>query len=94
MLILKDTYLNLMDHLPNICKVYSLLVQQERKIVSPIDGSKMSHMSHINNVNNVSYDSTHDKEIQPESPEDQNQDQLSNSISFTLDHHKALLALL
>lgn len=41
MLILKHTYLNLMDHLPNICKVYSLLVQQERKIVSPIDGSKL-----------------------------------------------------
>lgn len=31
----------LMDPLPNISKVYSLLVQQERQIISPIDESKL-----------------------------------------------------
>ncbi|XP_050897649.1 uncharacterized protein LOC127104508 [Lathyrus oleraceus] len=31
----------LMDPLPNICKVYSLLVQQERQFIVPIDESKL-----------------------------------------------------
>ncbi|MCI87858.1 flavonol sulfotransferase-like protein, partial [Trifolium medium] len=31
----------LMDHLPTISKVYSLLVQQERRTVIPFDESKI-----------------------------------------------------
>lgn len=30
-----------MDHLPNICKVYSLLVQQERQATIPLGESKV-----------------------------------------------------
>lgn len=37
----------LMDPLPNICKVYSLLVQQERQIIAPIDDSKL--LAFLNN---------------------------------------------
>ncbi|MCI14963.1 flavonol sulfotransferase-like protein, partial [Trifolium medium] len=35
----------LMDPLPNIGKVYSLLVQQERQVVTPIDESKLLAIS-------------------------------------------------
>ncbi|GAU35995.1 hypothetical protein TSUD_211320 [Trifolium subterraneum] len=35
----------LMDHLPNIGKVYSLLVQQERQAITPIDDSKVLAIS-------------------------------------------------
>ncbi|GAU47119.1 hypothetical protein TSUD_98960 [Trifolium subterraneum] len=35
----------LMEPLPNICKVYSLLVQQERQAVTPIDESKLLAVS-------------------------------------------------
>ncbi|MCI38018.1 flavonol sulfotransferase-like protein, partial [Trifolium medium] len=38
----------LMDPLPNITKVYSLLVQQERQIVTPLDESKLLAVSGSN----------------------------------------------
>jgi hypothetical protein len=38
----------LMDPLPNICKVYSLLVQQERQAVIPLDESKLLAATNIN----------------------------------------------
>ncbi|KAK2359287.1 hypothetical protein QL285_084673 [Trifolium repens] len=38
----------LMDPLPNICKVYSLLVQQERQAVVPLDESKLLAAANLN----------------------------------------------
>ncbi|MCI34981.1 flavonol sulfotransferase-like protein, partial [Trifolium medium] len=45
----------LMDPLPNIGKVYSLLVQQERQSVTPIDESKISAVATNGNYGNSGY---------------------------------------
>ena len=52
------------------------------------------HQSHINNVNNSPYDNHQEIDDQSDPPEDSNQDQSTNSFSFTPDRHKALLAFL